>query len=181
MHSSYPVQTINTPEKSARISFIDTLEPVEDELKVTPMSFCFLGNNVVLSLDKTNEWNAQCGHREEGESVEECLEREAFEEAGVTIDIIAEIGRMKYETDFNTKRQYPPVTYIPVYVAAVNRIEAIPDDSEVQEVKIAEHQEAVALLNNRDDNGLLLSIYKTCREFYFTEIAPTGAATHESI
>lgn len=148
---------------------------------MTPMSFCFLGNSVVLSLDKTNEWNAQCGHREEGESVEACLKREAFEEAGVTIDIIAELGYMKYETDFNTRKQYPPVTYIPVYVATVNRIETIPDDSEVQEVKIAEHQEAIVLLGDRDDNGLLLSIYKASRELYFTEIAQVGAATNESI
>lgn len=181
MHSSYPVQTINTPEKSARISFIDTLEPVEDELKVTPMSFCFLGNNVVLSLDKTNEWNAQCGHREEGESVEACLKREAFEEAGVTIDIIAELGRMKYETDFNTKKQYPPVTYIPVYIATVSHIETISDDSEVQEVKVAEHQEAITLLSSRDDNGLLLSIYKASRELYFKEITQGRDTTHESI
>ena len=104
MHSLYPVQSISTSEKGARISFSDTLEVVDDVLKMTPMSFCFLNKSVVLSFDKTNEWNAQCGHRNDGESVETCLKREAFEEAGVSIDIIAEFGHMKYETAYNTKK-----------------------------------------------------------------------------
>jgi 8-oxo-dGTP pyrophosphatase MutT (NUDIX family) len=181
MHSPYPIQTISTPEKGARISFSDTFEIIEDELKMTPMSFCFLGDKIVLSFDKTREWNAQCGHRNEGESVEACLKREAFEEAGVAIDIISEFGRMKYETDYNTKKQYPSVTYIPVYVAKVISLENLPKGSEVHKVIVADHEETVALLSARDDNKLLLSIYEACREFYFVKMAQARAATHESI
>lgn len=181
MHSPYPVQSINTPEKGARISFSDTLEFVDDALKMTPMVFCFLDKSVVLSFDKTNEWNAQCGHRNDGESVEACLKREAFEEAGVAIDIIAEFGRMKYKTAYNTKKQYPEVTYIPVFVAKVNSIEKLPVGSEVQKVTVADHEEAVELLGIRDDNKLLLSIYEACREFYFVKMTQAGATTHESI
>ena len=88
---------------------------------------------------------------------------------------------MKYETAYNTKKQYPAVTYIPVYVAKVNSIEKLPEGSEVQKVIVADHEEAVALLGARDDNKLLLSIYKACREFYFVKMAQAGATTHESI
>ena len=179
MHRPYPVQLISTPEKGARISFSDMLEVVDDALKMTPMSFCFLGDKVVLSFDKTREWNAQCGHRDEGESVEACLKREAFEEAGVSIDIISEFGRMKYETDYNTKKQYPAVTYIPVFVAKVRSIEKLPEGSEVHEVIVADHKDAIALLGGRSDNKLLLSVYEACREFYFTKNTQTKASTNE--
>lgn len=167
MSNSYPVQVINTSQKSARISFSDEFEDVKDELKMTPMVFCFLGDEVVLSYDKTKEWNAQCGHRDDGESVEACLKREAFEEAGIDITINSEFGRMKYETAFNLVREYPPVTYIPVYIAKVNKIGNLPNGSEVKEVIIADHEEAKTLLGSRDDDKLLLSIYEKCRERYF--------------
>jgi len=167
MSNSYPVQAINTPQKNARISFSDEFKDVKDELKMTPMVFCFLDDKVVLSYDKTEEWNAQCGHRDDGESVEACLKREAFEEAGVDITIISEFGRMKYETAFNLARKYPPVTYIPVYIAKVNKIGDLPNSSEVKEVVIADHEEAKMLLGARDDNKLLLGIYEKCREWYF--------------
>jgi len=179
MHSPYPVQLISTPEKGARISFSNTLEIVDDALKMTPMSLCFLDDKVILSFDKTKEWNAQCGHRNEYESVEACLKREAFEEAGVTIDIIAEFGRMKYETYYNTKKQYPSVTYIPVYVAKVIGIERLPEGSEVDKVIIADHEEAVMLLGARNDNKLLLSVYQACREFYFVKMTQAGMTADE--
>lgn len=70
-------------------------------------------------LDKTDEWNAQCGHRMPGELVEKCLIREAYEESGADIECLFEVGNMKYETFENKERSYPPVTYIPVDIANI--------------------------------------------------------------
>lgn len=170
MKSVYPVQIIKTVQKEARVSFSDKREDIPGGLKITPMVFCFLNGSVVLSLDKTDEWNAQCGHRNDNESVEDCLVREAYEEAGVSIDSLFEVGSMKYETYLNTERKYPPVTYIPVFIARVTKIAELPEGSEVKGTVIANHKKAQSLLSERNDNKLLLSIYNRCRKQYHSNV-----------
>ena len=170
MKNGYPIQSIETVDKCAKVSFSDDYSNINDELKITPMVFCFLNKSVVLSFDKTDEWNSQCGHRNKGESVEDCIVREAYEEAGVSIDSLSEFGCMKYETLYSSTNKYPPITYIPVFTARVIEINELPSGSEVHNVVVASHKKAQILLSGRSDNKLLLSVYNKGREIYLKNV-----------
>lgn len=167
MTKKYPVQTIKTPHKIANITFAEDCVVINDGLEMTPMTFSFFNNQVVLSLDKTNEWNAQCGHRLPNEAVADCLKRESYEEAGVQIVAPHRIGVMEYKTEKNTLKDYPPITYIPVYISEATKITPLPIDSEVKMITLADYDKAVGLLSQRNDNGLLCEIFKKAWQVFY--------------
>lgn len=61
----------------------------------TPLTFAFMGQDLVLTKKKNGWWDILGGKVRNGESWQNALKREAYEEAGVAIDDINVIGYVK--------------------------------------------------------------------------------------
>jgi 8-oxo-dGTP diphosphatase len=102
----------------ARFEAITELPPVEQ------VSACMVvalhEDGVVLSRPKRG-WGLVGGHREPGETAEECMRREALEEALAELGELKLIGRWKTQKVFESSENagYPPIAYQLLYVAQV--------------------------------------------------------------
>ncbi len=80
------------------------------------------GKNVLL-IETTRGWEFPGGHIEENETIEEAVEREALEEAGITLPFYKLIGYRKVISKKEvmnkaTGKPYPyPISYIPHYAS----------------------------------------------------------------
>lgn len=80
--------------------------------------------NVVLSKPARG-WGLVGGHREPGESPEDCVRREAREEAAIELGELELIGHWKAEKliDSEANRKYPSLGYQLLYKATISRID----------------------------------------------------------
>jgi 8-oxo-dGTP pyrophosphatase MutT (NUDIX family) len=78
---------------------------------------------VVLSRPKRG-WGLVGGHREPGETAEECMRRETLEEAAAELGELKLIGRWKTQKVFESSENagYPPVAYQLLYIAEVTKM-----------------------------------------------------------
>jgi 8-oxo-dGTP diphosphatase len=91
-------------------------------------------NTIVLSRPERG-WGLLGGHREEGETAEACIRREAMEEAAVELSSLKLIGRWKTRKLFESSenRQYPTLAYQLLYVACVTKVHDFLPQYEIQE------------------------------------------------
>jgi 8-oxo-dGTP diphosphatase len=91
-------------------------------------------DTVVLSRPKRG-WGLLGGHREEGETAEVCIRREAMEEATVELGNLKLIGWWKTRKLFESSEncQYPALAYQLLYVAHVTKVHDFLPQYEVQE------------------------------------------------
>jgi 8-oxo-dGTP diphosphatase len=121
-------------DRSTEVMF----EPVSELPPVEQVSACMVvalhEDGVVLSRPKRG-WGLVGGHREPGETAEECLRREALEEAAAELGELRLIGRWKTQKVFESieNAAYPPVAYQLLYVAKVARMNVFVPQLEVEE------------------------------------------------
>ena len=77
-------------------------------------------NTLVMSRPERG-WGLLGGHREEDETPEECVRREAMEEAAVELDDLVHIGGWRIKKMFESPENvaYPAEAYQPLFVSRV--------------------------------------------------------------
>lgn len=169
----YPTHIIDNEDKKATTTFIPDISILDEKLFVTPFTFAFSDNKVMLSLDKQGWWNPQGGHQENGESIFETVIREAYEEAGIIVRDVNFIGAIKFETiEFRSERSknYPRISFIPIGYSTIVKIDKSWRLRETKARKLVTFSEGKDLLSLRTDNGLMLSIFKHIIKNYTEKI-----------
>ncbi len=124
---------------------------------LTPITFAFIGMNVVLVQKQNDWWDVIGGKIENSENWKEALKRGSKEEAGVNIDDIEIVGYVLVKNSKSgrfSKDNILPVTMS--FVKEVLSIDLAPDVKKREAYKISEAKE---VLNARKDNGQLLEIF----------------------
>lgn len=120
-------------------------------------------DNVVLSKPARG-WGLPGGHREEGETAEICLRREAIEEAAMTLDNLTLIGRWATKKRFHSPHnaQYPDRGYQLLYIADVKELADFIPELEVSERAIVPISE-IGKHHHDPDNFMPIFEYVTDR------------------
>lgn len=109
-------------DKSTRVQFEPTVT-----LPAGPISACMVfalyDGKLAMSYPKRG-WGLPGGHMEQAETPEECIRREAVEEAAIELGELRLIGQWKaakqFDSEFN--RYYPDTAYQLLYVSEVVKV-----------------------------------------------------------
>lgn len=156
----------------ALTKFIPNFGKYETRLPTTaPLTFPFLNNRVMLTLDKNSWWNPLGGHVEKGESWEDTLVREAVEEAGVKIDKIVPIGFIKTKIiSRNEPNTYPVLSQMPIAISTVKAIKNKWKPRETLQRKLCSINKALDLLKTRADNEQIWQVFSFalfCKKYFY--------------
>lgn len=102
--------------------------------------FPFYGDRVVLADILTRGWCIPSGHLEPGETAEEAVRRESFEEAGAILGKVLYLGYFVL-TDAETG----VVRHAPTFIASVTAIGAVPDGTESRGSQLANIEDIATL------------------------------------
>lgn len=121
-------------DRSTAVCFEPAIQLPPDESISACMVFAMLDDKVVLSKPKRG-WGIVGGHREPGETAEECARREAWEEAAIELGELRLVGqwvtRKQFESEHN--RKYTDPGYQLLYMADVVKVDAFHPMLEVSE------------------------------------------------
>ena len=122
-------------DKSTEVVFETINELPPQELITACMVFALHDKDKIVLSKPARGWGLPGGHREKGETAEECLLREAMEEAAMTLDNIELIGRWRTRKRFNSPHnaQYPDQGYQLLYVADVKELSEFTPQLEITE------------------------------------------------
>jgi ADP-ribose pyrophosphatase YjhB (NUDIX family) len=145
-------------DRSTEVVFepISTLPPKE------LISSCFVfalyeGNKVIMTKPKRG-WGLPGGHREGDETAEECVQREAAEEASITLKDV-QLGRWvakkKFDSPFN--QHYPDLAYQLLFVANVDSLNDFSSEFETSERAIVPLSRIKDLHHNFDNFEAVLT------------------------
>lgn len=111
-------------DQSTEVVFEAINELPRQELITACMVFALYGTDKIVLSKPARGWGLPGGHREEGETAEECLLREAMEEAAMTLENLELIGRWTTKKRFHSPHnaQYPDQGYQLLYVANVKEL-----------------------------------------------------------
>jgi 8-oxo-dGTP diphosphatase len=122
-------------DQSTEVIFEPIKELPPQELITACMVFALHGKNGIVLSKPERGWGIPGGHREEGETAEDCLHREAMEEAAITLENVQLIGRWvtkkRFHSPHNTK--YPDRGYQLLYVADVKELNEFTPQLEIAE------------------------------------------------
>ncbi len=106
---------------SARLETTSILPPIE--LVTACFVYPIYQNRIVLSKTPRG-WGPPGGHREPNETPEDCVRREALEEAAICLGSLTLVGRWVatkiFDSPYNQK--YPQIGYQLLYLASVTNI-----------------------------------------------------------
>lgn len=135
-----------TDDQSTEVNF----EPVNTLPVKELVSSCFVfavydGDKVVMAKPKRG-WGLPGGHREVEETAEECVRREAEEEASIILKDLRLVGQWVAKKKFNSplNEKYPDLAYQLLYVANVDEMKEFDPEFETSE-------RAAVLLNDIKD------------------------------
>lgn len=111
-------------DQSTEVVFEAINELPPQELITACMVFAVHDKDKLVLSKPARGWGLPGGHREEGETAEECLLREAMEEAAVTLENLELIGRWTTKKRFHSPHnaQYPDQGYQLLYIANVKEL-----------------------------------------------------------
>lgn len=121
-----------------------------------------------MAKDKMGWWNPVGGHLEDGETWQEGLTREAYEESGVRIANIKVFGNVFVEQGINPISGYPPISVLPFTWSSVTTFDESWKKMETLERAVCGIEEAKNLFSMRDDNHQMEEIFSyllSCDEF----------------
>lgn len=126
----------------------------------TPITFAFIGQNLVIVEKNNGWWDIVGGKIEEGEFWEDALRREAKEEAGVDIDYIEIIGYVhaKNEGDISSIN-FPKENILPVTTSFVKKVDKDWEKRETLSRDAIQKNEVKKLFKLRGDNDQLLDMF----------------------
>lgn len=113
------------------------------------MVFPILGQGVVWVRHPARGWEVPGGKLELGETAEQAICREAFEEAGVSLDNLQWIAEYRFTAGVEARTKW-------VYTAKVTRIQNRPLDSEIADVVIFDPALTPELAAVREDVSLIM-------------------------
>lgn len=133
----------------------------------TPLTFAFIGQNLVITKKKNGWWDVLGGKIKSEESWIEALKREAEEEAGVVVDHINIVGYIlaKNTGDLSTLT-YPEINILPVTSSFVQSVDKPWNKNETLERDALARDEVKRLFSQRKDSGQLLEIFNYILEDY---------------
>ncbi len=114
--------------------------------------FPFYGDRVVLADIENRGWCIPSGHIEPGETAEQAVRREAWEEAGVTLSRVAYIGYFVL-----TQIGADEVRHAPTFIAEVANFAEVPEGSESRGMQMANVEDVAGLYFSWD--ALLASVF----------------------
>lgn len=125
----------------------------------TPLTFAFIGNDLVLTKKKNGIWDILGGKIDNNETWEEALKREAYEEAGVRIKNIEIIGYFIAE-DRSKAINFLEKTILPVTISFVDRVDKKWAAMETTGRNIFKKKEVLCLFSKRGDSEQIKYIFE---------------------
>lgn len=121
-------------DHSSEVNFQATSELPDKELVSSCFVFPIYKDGIVMSKPKRG-WGLPGGHREGEESGEECVRREADEEASIELGELELIGRWEAKKKFHSplNEKYPELAYQLLYVAKVTKFKTFKAEHETSE------------------------------------------------
>lgn len=130
-------------DRSTEVQFQIASSHPPDESISACMVFAITGDGKIAISKPQRGWGIPGGHREEGETAEECLRREAIEEAAIELGELELVGywrtKKRFDSEFN--RNYPSPAYQLLYVANVTAIHDFSPQLEISERAFVQPQE----------------------------------------
>ena len=111
------------------ITFPKRHEIADDQLKFAVVAARYQDKWVLCRHKARTTWEIPGGHRELGETIEAAARRELWEETGAVEFILQPVSI------YGVQKDYAP-TYGMLYLAQISRLEAIPADSEIGEIRL---------------------------------------------
>jgi 8-oxo-dGTP diphosphatase len=158
MPESLLVPTFPTVQwKREMATFIADVPPDDGLLEPAALVFPFYGDRIVLADIATRGWCIPSGHIEPGETAEEAVRREAYEEAGAVLSEVVYIGYFLL-TDIKTDVQ----RRAPTFIGAVKGLSAVPAGSESRGMQLVNSEDVAGLYFSWDD--LLAAVFVYAEE-----------------
>lgn len=137
----------------------------------TPLTFAFIGQNLVVVKKENGWWDVIGGKLEAGETWMDALKREVQEEAGILIESVDVVGYILAKNSGDEKRlkeslKFPETNILPVTVSFVKEVDKNWKKKETMERDALERSEAKKLFLQRNDNGQLAEIFDHIVAYY---------------
>lgn len=148
----------------------------------TPLTFPFIGGDIVLCLDKNNWWNPLGGHPKGKESLEQTLMREANEEAGVIINNIDIVGYIYAKSVGKlSHHKYQTENILPITTSFVTSVDLDWLPLETKARGLFSRKEAISLMTQRGDNAQMLQIMDLVFQKFDSEHYKTTFEYHPGV
>ncbi len=138
----YDIPWLPTPNEVHMI-LDDTLPPCH--LITSSLAFAFAGDRFLMTRLVERDWDIPGGHIEAGESAEEAMRREVYEETGAQLGDVALFAQQKFviHAPKPTGYKYPhPVSHQVFYLAQVVALDAFDATAESHERRLFAPAEA---------------------------------------
>lgn len=135
MQTTHKFKTIYwNDDKSSEVKFQATDKLPAKELVTSCFVCAFHEQGVIMSKPKRG-WGLPGGHREDGETPEQCARREIDEEASIEVGKLELVGRWEIKKKFDSPMNayYPETSYQLLYVAKVIKLKPFEQNFETSE------------------------------------------------
>lgn len=137
-------------DQSTEVQFQLASSQPPDESVSACLVIATTGDNKIAISRPQRGWGLPGGHREVGETAEQCLRREAIEEAAIELGDLELVGYWATKKLFDSEhnRQYPNTAYQLLYIANVTAIHDFQPQLEVLERAFIEAHDMERLHHN---------------------------------